>query len=117
MHLSKHREILAQPSSVTFQKTLMFRYLLFVVFVAVKCANTTKINNSLNSFDRLVFVMQKFCICCILLDRYISALQVYFVLQIHKIKYKRIHQTHLVYLLFIVELATCFDPAGSSSLS
>jgi len=33
----------------------------------------------------------------------------------NKIKYKRIRQTHLVYLLFIVELATCFDPAGSSS--
>ena len=31
------------------------------------------------------------------------------------IKQKRIRQTHLVYLLFIVELATCFDPAGSSS--
>ena len=33
----------------------------------------------------------------------------------NKINYKRIRQTHLVYLLFIVELATCFDPAGSSS--
>jgi hypothetical protein len=33
----------------------------------------------------------------------------------NKIKYKRIRQTHLVYLLFIVELATCFDPAGSLS--
>jgi len=33
----------------------------------------------------------------------------------NKIKYKRIRQTHLVYLLFIVELATCFDPAKSSS--
>jgi len=32
-----------------------------------------------------------------------------------EIKYKIICQTHLVYLLFIVELATCFDPAGSSS--
>jgi hypothetical protein len=37
------------------------------------------------------------------------------VLQINKIKYKRIRETHLVYLLFIVESATCFDPAGSSS--
>jgi hypothetical protein len=34
---------------------------------------------------------------------------------ITKIKYKIIRQTRLVYLLFIVELATCFDPAGSSS--
>ena len=34
---------------------------------------------------------------------------------INKIKYERISQTHLVYLLFIVELATCLDPAGSSS--
>jgi len=34
---------------------------------------------------------------------------------ITKIKYKRIRQTHLIYWLFIVELATCFDPAGSSS--
>jgi hypothetical protein len=33
----------------------------------------------------------------------------------NKIKYKRIRQTHLVYLLFIVDLVTCFDPAGSSS--
>jgi len=32
-----------------------------------------------------------------------------------KINYKRIRQTHLVFLLFIVELATCFDPAGASS--
>jgi hypothetical protein len=32
----------------------------------------------------------------------------------NKIKYKRIRQTHLVCLLFIVQLATCFDPAGSS---
>jgi len=31
------------------------------------------------------------------------------------IKCKRIRQTHLVYLLFIIELVTCFDPAGSSS--
>jgi len=31
-------------------------------------------------------------------------------------KCKRIRQTHLVYLLFIVELATCFDLAGSSSV-
>jgi len=30
-------------------------------------------------------------------------------------KRKRIRQTRLVYLLFIFELATCFDPAGSSS--
>jgi len=37
------------------------------------------------------------------------------VLWVSKIKYKRISQTHLVYLLFIVELATSFDPAGSSS--
>jgi hypothetical protein len=33
-------------------------------------------------------------------------------LWINKMKYKIIRQTHLVYLLFIVELATCFDPAG-----
>jgi hypothetical protein len=31
------------------------------------------------------------------------------------IKYKTIRQTHLLYLLFIAEFATCFDPAGSSS--
>jgi len=37
------------------------------------------------------------------------------VLWINKIRYKRICQTHLVYLPFIVEFATCFDPAGSSS--
>jgi hypothetical protein len=37
------------------------------------------------------------------------------VLRINKIKYNGIRQTHPVYLLFIVELATCFDPAGSSS--
>jgi hypothetical protein len=30
-------------------------------------------------------------------------------------KYTRTRQTHLVYLLFIVELATCFAPGGSSS--
>ena len=36
-------------------------------------------------------------------------------LAINKIKCKRIRQTHLVFLLFIVELATRFDPAGSSS--
>jgi hypothetical protein len=36
-------------------------------------------------------------------------------LLINKIKYKGIRQTHLVYLLFIVELATCFDSAKSSS--
>jgi hypothetical protein len=36
-------------------------------------------------------------------------------LGINKINYKIIRQTHLVYLLFIVKLATCFGPAGSSS--
>jgi hypothetical protein len=36
------------------------------------------------------------------------------VLWINKMKYKRIRQTHSVYLLFIVELATYFDPAWSS---
>jgi len=36
-------------------------------------------------------------------------------LRVNNIKYERIRQTHLVYLIFIVELATCFDPAGSSS--
>jgi hypothetical protein len=33
----------------------------------------------------------------------------------NKIIYKRIRYTRLVYFLFIVELATCFDSAGSSS--
>jgi len=37
------------------------------------------------------------------------------VLWINKIKYKRFRQTHLVYLLFIVELATYFYSAASSS--
>ena len=36
-------------------------------------------------------------------------------LWINKIKWKRIRQTHLVYLSVIVELTTCFDTSGSSS--
>ena len=35
-------------------------------------------------------------------------------LRISKMKKERIRQTRLGYLLVIVELATCFNPAGSS---
>jgi hypothetical protein len=58
---------------------------------------------------------------CFIVDYFLSWSELFLMeaipmcLCINKIKEERIRQIHIVYLVVIVVLATCFDPVGSSS--